>query len=159
MLARGEIYCAEAYAQGKMINHSAWLNEEPRLPRRITPSDIDSMGGCHAMFDNGGKIIHVEFSRGLQKWDQGSRGQLMAYKGLVNFSPHCSALCKHSVDTDRQICSRHDVKSFQVMVWDFGIVTTPIYQGSEWERFVFAWFRDASHVRRSIISQYGLRPA
>jgi len=50
---RGEIIAEQAYAQGKMLDHSGWTGF---LPRNITPSDIDMV------IANGQSMMLIEWS-------------------------------------------------------------------------------------------------
>jgi len=176
-LNRGSIRHREAYAQGKMLDHSCWQYGWQscyecgcrKLPRCITASDIDVVFGLrisdpqsiNAAFDNAGKVILAEFSSRFTKWTDLRRGQLGAYEALIQNKEHCAVLCKHNVapSSQRDICSRHDIVSFQPMIWDHGLIVGSLIEGSgKFEEFVFNWFDDAVRERRSIIGiQAGLR--
>lgn len=150
MNERGAIRTEDAYALGKMLDNSAWAG---CLPRSITPSDMD------LIFDNGGHIIFGEMSSTHTEWNSVDRGQLILYENAIKDSPHCAALCKHSVrpEENRPIDTHTDVTGFQLMLHDYGFVFTPVYQGNQvWQNFVLDWFSEPLNVRRKLISKYGL---
>jgi len=164
---RGSIYAEEAYALGKMLDHSSWQHPRPGdepLPRRITPSDIDmtATGGMLSavpiVFDNRGKIVLGELSSHAREWHELNPGQRWTYESLLNSSPHCAVLCHHSVRTEerRLIDTRYDIDSFQVRINDHGIITLPVVRGNKankaWQRFVLGWYRDPVMMRRILIA-------
>jgi hypothetical protein len=103
---RGQIYCPEAYARGKMLNHGDWASI---LPRSITPSDID------AVFDNNGKLLFVEFSSRFSEWDRIPAGQRRLYQSLCRLGAR-AVLCKHRIPPlGVEINTLHDVEAFQIM--------------------------------------------
>src|SRR6266540_2144726 len=140
MTQPGDVYCAEAYALGKMLDHSAWQQGDRRLPRGITASDIDAgfngrvgpFDGVTAL-DNLQRTIFIELSRHCGKWVEIQRGQRWVYKTLVTGGPHCAVICRHNVDpeTGRKICTRHDVVSFQPMFYDHGIVVGELFESNQ----------------------------
>lgn len=151
MLMRGGIHSEEAYALGKMLDHSAWSD----LPRKITPSDLDMA------FDNDGKIIFGELSSSECEWQRLSRGQRLLYENAIKNSPHCAVLCKHAVSLadGRPIDTRGDITSFQVMLYDYGLVICPVFDGNDrWQKFILRWLdRDGWQIiRRRLLSLYGL---
>lgn len=154
MSERGGIRNADAYARGKMLDHSAWQREVP-LPNLVTPSDIDMV------FDNKGWILFCEISSQYAEWpilreSKGGTGQVRLYEAAVEDSIHCAVLCKHSVPLvpQRPIDSRADIESFQVMLYDpqHGLLTTELFRGNAvWQRFVHLWFIDTRKVRRGCL--------
>lgn len=168
-LIRGAIYAEQAYAQGKMLDNSCWYHgvqacwdKKARiLPRKITPSDLDNaflpLFGIISIpwtIDNRGRIIFAEFSSRTHNWSSLSLGQHLLYQGLLDGvrGNSCAVLCQHNAPSDKQICTRHDVVGFHVMVWDNGpVYLASIDIGTMWERFVFDWFDNAIGVRRRII--------
>lgn len=131
-----------------MLDNSAWY-----LPRGITPSDID---WC---IDNTGEILVGEFSSSCELWEQVSSGQRKLYRAMV-INGAVAALCRHEVPTDRQINTRDDVKSFQVMFGRDGTVGCSIlYDGRRWVRFVEEWFRDPGYLKRVLWKSYWNRKA
>ena len=129
------------------------------LRNRITPSDVDhpAVGLC---FDNNGSIIFCDFSLTCDNWDAlGLRlkGQRWLYESLIHYTSHCAIVCKHSITPDQKkyIDSLRDVERFQVMVWDFGVVCTPVIHGQEeWQNFVTKWVNEANgpqRIRRTIL--------
>src|SRR5687768_15001960 len=115
-MSRGAIYNEQAYAQGKMLDHSEWK----LLPRKITPSDIDM---C---FDNRGWLLLCELSSKTPNWSDIPKGQFWLYKSMTAKSRTIAALLKHNVK-DRQIDTLNDIQSFQVML--AGGRTTEVFKG------------------------------
>ena len=143
----GAIHSLEAYAQGKMLDHSGWYGI---LPRGITPSDID------AVFDNGGDILFCELSSQHATWGDLSRGQLLTYFNTIGpVSRHFAVLLKHSV-SGRQIDTLNDIDSFHIMIRkDRDILFWPDQEnsasGERWNRFAKFWFKSAPAARRHVI--------
>lgn len=149
---RGAIFSERAYALGKMLDHSAWLRDDPKLPRLITPSDLD------IAFDNAGSIIFVELSSSLSEWRLLQRGQRMLYQSAIENTAHLAALCVHDVDVaeQRPICSRNDITRFQLMLWDYGFVYSKQFRGNKaWQETVRKWFENPLLVRRKLLALYG----
>lgn len=146
----GSIIREEAYCLGKVLESSGWNG---LLRDKITPSDID------LIFDNRGSILFADFSIQCDRWEEVKaklRGQYMAYEAAVAHGPHCAAICKHSVKPDllRKIDTLRDVERFQVMVWDYGPVLSPVYDGAYWQHFVTFWVNiphGPQHLRRHIL--------
>lgn len=154
--AKGSILWEGAYALGKMLDHSSWQKGERPLPRRVTPSDID-LAFNPTVIDNAGKIIFAELTRHFANWSNVSYGQRRMYESVTQHTPHCAVLCKHSVSPDehRQIDTRTDVESFQIMLYDCGFVYCAPHFGNEsWQGFVHAWFRDPLHCRRYLLGRH-----
>lgn len=132
----GSILNEQAYARGKMLNHSGMAGQ---LARRSMPSDIDFV------LDNNGAMIFAELSRWANDWNKVQPGQRWLYESLIKTSIHCAVLCKHSVElaTGRQIFTWTDIESFQVMIWHHGAVISEIIEGNQkWQTFVRYWFAD-----------------
>ena len=148
---RGAIRNIDAYARGKMLDHSSWQLGEQKLPRLITPSDIDMV------FDNRGWALFCEISRKHSKWSAlraDAKGQHDTYLSTIKNTVHCAVLCKHSVSlsAERAIDTRNDIESFQVMLYDprlpLLMANTEIFTGNgRWQRFVFRWFESPEQVR------------
>ena len=146
----GSIILEQAYALGKMFDNSGWNG---LLRNKGTPSDID------LCFDNNGSIIFADLSKTCDSWQQlgnALKGQRWLYESLIKCGPHCAVLCKHSVapEMGRQIDTLRDVDSFQVMVWDFGPVLSPVYDGTRWQAFVIMWMNQPdgpTKIRRHIL--------
>jgi hypothetical protein len=141
--SKGAILCEQAYAQGKMLDHSEWVS----LPRGITPSDVDFA------FDNKGRMILCELSSKHSSWADVPYGQRLLYQNLVTGSPHVAALCRHNVPRERAINTRVDVSAFQLM-FSFGgeLFVSIEMPGDAWARFVTKWFESPSGVLRSVLS-------
>lgn len=135
---RGAIHSEQAYAQGKMLDNSKW-----DLPRRITPSDVD------LCFDDGGDVLVCELSRRHRDWMGISVGQRTLYKRIVfnGCGRIVAALCKHSVHRTRQIDTRNDVDSYQLLLYKAGEMFTSDVM-FDWAHFVERTFyrtRDGFH--------------
>jgi hypothetical protein len=155
-MSRGSILHSEAYALGKMLDHSSW-HYGFGLPRLITPSDID------AAFDNDGHVLFTEFSSVSREWKQLKAGQRRLYENIIRGTHHAAALCKHGVspNDERPINTRDDIGCFQVMLHDpdIGFVIPPPFdQPGAWERFIFKWFAQKGVVRENLIAAYGSAP-
>jgi hypothetical protein len=132
---RGAIYHELAYAQGKMLDHSGWGG---KLPRKITPSDIDFF------FDNDGSFLICELVSSQIGWSGLGFGQRRAHENFLNGTWWISALCRHSVPRERQINTYTDIDKFLPMVWANGQYYCSECEGGEmWPRFVDWWFDDA----------------
>jgi hypothetical protein len=151
MIAPGDIFSAEAYAQGKMLDHSGWYG---KLPRGSRPSDID-FASATVEFDNNGAILLAELSRMSSRWNEISRGQKWLYESSIKFSPHCAVLCHHSAPLDRKIDTYNDVIDFQPMVWDYDFIVGPVFVGNDkWHLFVERWYRNSLRLRRYLICEH-----
>lgn len=102
----GRILVEEAYAQGKMLDSSAWAGD---FPRGITPSDIDYV------LESDGYFLFAEFNRGPGTFDAMSKGQRILYSNLCSLSPNCVvAVVGHNAPRDRAICTKTDIESLEV---------------------------------------------
>lgn len=151
----GSIILEEAYALSKMLDHSGWNG---LLNNKKTPSDID-IPQTPLCFDNDGAIIFVDLSINCDSWEKALKGQRWLYESLIKWGPHCAVLAKHSVKPEghRKIDTLRDVESFHVMVWDFELVFSPLYDGAYWQNFVIAWVNDTAgplRIRRTILGQH-----
>ena len=139
----------EAYALGKMLDHTAWQRGDRILPRGITGSDVDFV------LDNAGYEILGELSRTGAEWKQTSFGQRGVYEGLIRWgAPHVAVFCRHNVALDdrRAISPKLDVVSFQPMLCDYNIVVGRVYEGNAlWQAFVESWFKDPIRLRRRLL--------
>lgn len=142
----GGIHAPEAYALGKMLDHSGWA-----LPRGITPCDFD------VVFDNNGRIIFCELSSSIAAWEDVSVGQRWAYQSAIRKGNHCAALCKHDVKPGdcKQINTRFDICLFQVMIYELQSfrVSRVIDGNNHWQAFVFGWFANPDGLRAEVISR------
>lgn len=123
----GKILCADAYAQGKMLDHSGWS-----LARGITPSDIDFF------VESSGCFLWAEFSRDCFDLECLSRGQQLAYTRLAR-RPNADAVavCRHSVPTSRQINTARDVETCTVY---FASGTKSVLLcNDQWQQLVPKW--------------------
>lgn len=146
----GDIFCEEAYALGKMLDHSSWAIGEKVLPRGITPSDFD------LVFDNNGCVLFCELSSGASEWGEVSTGQCLTYKAAIRKGVHCAVLCTHDVKVEygRKIDTREDIISFQVMTFGWGSFwVSRVVEGSAWPNFVFAWYRNPDGLRGHVLER------
>lgn len=149
MSERGGIRNEDAYARGKMLDHSGWQKGEIRLPRLITPSDVDMV------FDNDTWLLLCEVSSEYASWrdlQARAKGQIRMYQALIGQTANCAVLCKHSVPLIpyRPIDTRNDIDKFEVMLWDVmpGIVFTETFcTNKRWQDFVFSWFQNPKKTR------------
>jgi hypothetical protein len=168
-VARGNVRSQEHYDLAKNLDHSCWQQgaqscwqkEARRLVRLITGSDLDCVFwrllndplAVPLVLDNDRRMIFAELSSHAQDWRLLQTGQYKLYRGLLE-GPHCAVLCRHNVTPEqgKRICTRHDIVSFQPLVWDHGPVIANMQHGNAaWQDFVFAWFEDSLRVRRLII--------
>lgn len=135
---RGGIECPELYVRAKMLDHTDWVDH---LPRNITPSDIDMV------FDNRGRIIQIELSPSIDKWEFLQVGQrelhfsyVRAGKGAIS-----AVIARHNTPPDRYINSYKDVISWTLAYYDqktkdisfrYFIHEPPI----TWPAFISWWF-------------------
>ena len=149
MKTPGSIISEQAYAQGKMLDHSEWHG---LLPRGATPSDIDML------IANRKKMIFVEFSRNCDDWEQLNTGQCWLYEDIVRNGAGkvIAALLQHSVPTDRTVRTISDVERFQIMYLSpmSEIKTTRTFEtehGFCWRRFVEQWVIDATAAVQMLV--------
>ena len=138
----GKILSVEAYAQGKMLDHSGWS-----LARGITPSDIDFI------VESSGCFLFAEFSRDCNVVECLSRGQELAYTRLSR-RPNADAVavCKHSVPKDRQIDTARDVESCTIY---FASGTKCVLLNNEqWQLLVPKWASNPADASKWLESQY-----
>ena len=129
---RGAVYAEQAYAQGKMLDHSEW---DGVLPRQITPSDVDMV------LDNWGRIVFVEFSRECGSWLELSIGQRKFYQAAVGKAGrHIAALCQHSTPVDQQVKTRTGVVSVEFMFWHNGSFRFAKGTNGHWIDMVDRWY-------------------
>lgn len=141
----GGIYNEAAYAQGKMLDHSAWFG---KLPRGITPSDVDF---C---FDNAGNKLLCELSSKHNAWKSLDVGQRRLYESFVSAEDTTAVLLKHSVPKERQINTIQDIDEFQVMFCsNHKQFVSEIFNGDRWFGFVLKWFENPDEVRGWICSK------
>lgn len=132
----GAIMCVEAYAQGKMLDHSSW-----NLARGITPSDIDFF------VESSGCFLWAEFSRESVDIHSLSRGQELAYTRLAR-RPNADAVavCRHSVPTSRQIDTVRDVE--ECTVYFAGGSKSVLLCNDQWQQLVTKWAANPADATR-----------
>lgn len=137
---RGEIRNEEAYSQGKMLHHS-WQHGIDKLPRNITPMDIDVVFDDKAF----GRSLLCELKRGDSPlWRDIETGPRLTYAGLVSRGGGriFAAILGHNVPLNRKIDSRLDIISVQLMWFTplLGWATGRVYDGDEWRKIVHAFY-------------------
>lgn len=148
--APGSVFSEEAYALGKMLDHSSW-QDDVKMARGITPSDIDMA------IDNNGQIMFCELSSQHRTWSAISEGQRRLYENCIKGALHCAVLCHHNVrpEEKRMINTRTDIAAFQVMVWDHAVIYSNVVASNEhWQKFVLDWTNEGSgplKFRRQVI--------
>lgn len=135
MTDRGDIICEQAYAQGKMLNHSGWNG---RLPRGITPSDVDML------LDDDGVILFIEISSQHKDWMELEIGQRKCYQNIVRGNQeHMAALVTHSVPVSEKIDTSRDFETVQCLLWTpdgFMLSEVKELNAAIWKKFVVQWF-------------------
>lgn len=137
MSERGAIHSKEAYARAKMLDHSGWNKGEDRLPRNITPSDID------AAIDNSGRILFIEISSSTASWLDLQYGQRILYENLLRSAngKHVAALAKHGViEEGHPIRTWCDIDVFSLMFYANGKISfSDSFNSDRWPGFVKRW--------------------
>lgn len=123
----GAIMCREAYAQGKMLDHSSW-----NLARGVTPSDIDMVVESHGCF------LWAELTRNGCDWGSLSTGQRMLYDSLAKIpGNHAVCLARHSVPRGELVNTYSDIEAAAVR-WACGTKAL-ILDGEQWKVLVTEW--------------------
>lgn len=133
---KGEIYSLEAYARGKLLDHSGWCEV---LPRGITPSDIDFV------MDNNGRVLLGELNSRSCEWSLLPFGQRKVYESLVGAGAGniVAVCCQHAIPSEgEKINTVTDVLRFQWLYLNREgyVVPSRVCDGSLWVRFVYNWF-------------------
>ena len=152
----GHILVEQAYAQGKMLDHSSW---QGILPRSITPSDGD------AILDNNGLIMFWELSSHHAEWKSLDKGQRRLYENMVRGSNGLAiaVLLCHDTPQHSAIDTRAGIESFQVLFSQQSLVQKPtwryetilrhskVIKGSEyWQRFILGWYSNPVKLLSSL---------
>ncbi len=123
---KGGIYAPEAYARGKMLDHSSW-----NLPRG-SPSDIDMF------IDNSGRILLVELDSEYPEWRNISKGQQIGYSNMVKAGKgDIFAVCaQHKIpEPGVKINTVSDVMAWQLMYYKDGNINYKgVFSGEDWWR-------------------------
>jgi hypothetical protein len=132
-LTPGGIRCPEAYAQGKMLDHSSWYG---LMARKITPSDIDMVVESYGCF------LFCELSRDADSMATLSRGQRIMLSALSRLNgTHCVAILTHGLlSHSKPIDTATDIRSACVY-FDAG-TKRAILDGDGWIRFAAHWTFD-----------------
>ncbi len=131
----GGIRCPEAYAQGKMLDHSWWSGN---MRGKITPSDIDMVIESH------GCALFCEISREHEQLEDLSVGQRILLKTLARLNGcHCVALLRHGLFShSKPIDTANDILSATVY-FDCGTRSVTLNR-QEWRAFAVDWTFNAS---------------
>lgn len=126
----GGIRCPEAYAQGKMLDHSAWSGQ---MARGITPSDID------AFIESSGCFLFWELTRDAGKLEDIATGQRIALARLAKLpGTHCLAILRHGLfSISKLIDTANDINEATIY-FDTG-TRHVVLDGAEWRDFAVAW--------------------
>lgn len=126
----GGIRCPEAYAQGKMLDHSWWAG---KMRGRITPSDIDMVIEAY------GCALFCELSRDHASLEDIATGQRILLRTLATLNGgHCVALLRHGLfSMSKPIDTANDIVSATIY-FDAGTKKV-VLDGSEWRDFAIAW--------------------
>jgi hypothetical protein len=108
-MSPGKIKIEDAYAQGKMLDHSGW-NGKFKQPNGQF-SDVDWI------YDSGGYIAFGELKYGCCRWDELPLGQLLLFKHLVRNTDHVVVLCSHSTPAHLQIDTYNAVEEYAFTFW------------------------------------------
>jgi len=136
----GGIRCPEAYAQGKMLDHSWWSGQ---MRGKITPSDIDMV------VESYGCALFCEISRDHETLDDLATGQRILLQTLARLAGgHCVVLLRHGLfSLSKPIDTANDIMSATVY-FDAG-TSSVVLDGSEWREFAVAWtFNSRSAVEK-----------
>lgn len=123
----GAIICREAYAQGKMLDHSGW-----HLSRGVTPSDIDMVVESYGCF------LWAELTKNACDWGSLKTGQRILYDSLAKIpGNHVVCLARHSVPTGELVDTFNDIEAAAVR-WASGTKAL-LLDGDQWRVLVAEW--------------------
>lgn len=124
----GAIMCREAYAQGKMLDHSGW-----HLDRGVTPSDIDMVVESYGCF------LWAELTRKGCDWNNLSVGQRLMYDALAKIpGNHVTCLARHSVPAgEGEVDTYHDIEAVAIR-WASGTKSLML-EAHQWRKLVTEW--------------------
>lgn len=123
----GAIICHEAYAQGKMLDHSGW-----HLARGVTPSDIDMV------VESFGCFLFAELTKGDCDWSNLKTGQKILYNSLAKIpGNHVICLARHSVPSGEYVDTYQDIEAALVR-WATGRKSL-LLEASQWRFLVTEW--------------------
>lgn len=132
---RGGIRCPEAYAQGKMLDHSWWSGQ---MRGKITPSDIDMVVESYGCF------LFCELSRDAEELEHLSRGQRIMLSNLARVpGTHCVAILTHGLfSRSKAIDTAMDVST--ATIYFDGGTRNKLLTAEEWREFACHWTHDPS---------------
>jgi hypothetical protein len=134
----GAIICRDAYAQGKMLDHSGW-----NLARGVTPSDID------IVVESFGCFLWCELTKNACDWDSLKIGQRMLYDSLSKIpGNHIVCLARHSVPKGQLVNTFEDVEAVAVR-WACGTKSI-VLEKSGWQTLVTEWVPRPQQVIASL---------
>lgn len=133
----GGIRCPEAYAQGKMLDHSWWSG---KMRGKITPSDIDMVVESHGCF------LLCEISRSFDTLEELSTGQRILLQRFAKIpGTHCVAILRHGLfSMSRPVETANDIVSATIY-FDRGTCCS-VLDGLQWREFAVAWTYDARNA-------------
>lgn len=126
----GGIRCPEAYAQGKMLDHSWWSG---KMRGRITPSDID------AFVESYGCVLWWEVTRDAERLDDIAAGQRIAMRNFLGFGGiHAVAILRHGLMShSKPIDTANDIK--EATVYFDGGTRHAVLDTEQWKAFACDW--------------------
>jgi len=123
----GAIICREAYAQGKMLDHSGW-----RLARGVTPSDIDFVVESYGCF------LWAELTKNGCDFASLKTGQRIMYESLTKIpGNHVVCVARHSVPSGEQVDTYQDIEAAAVR-WACGAKSLML-DADQWRVLVTEW--------------------
>jgi hypothetical protein len=123
----GAIICREAYAQGKMLDHSGW-----HLSRGVTPSDIDMVVESYGCF------LWAELTKNACDWSTLKTGQRILYDSLSKIpGNHVVCLARHSVPVGETVDTYEDIEAAAIR-WACGTKSL-LLEKSQWQTLVTEW--------------------
>lgn len=138
----GGIRCPEAYAQGKMLDHSYWSG---KMRGKITPSDNDMVVESYGCF------LLCEISRDSKTLDDLSIGQRILLRRFAELpGVHCVAILRHGLlSISKPIDTANDILSATVY-FDSG-KRCAFLSGIEWRAFAVAWTYNAQNAIATVV--------
>jgi hypothetical protein len=133
----GGIRCPEAYAQGKMLDHSWWSG---KMRGKITPSDSDMVMESYGCF------LLCEISRHADTLEDLSVGQRLLLQRFAELpGTHCVTILRHGLfSISKPIDTANDIISATVY-FDCG-KRSVVLDGIQWRHFAIAWTYNAKNA-------------
>lgn len=138
----GGIRCPEAYAQGKMLDHSWWSGQ---MRGRITPSDIDMVVESH------GCLLVCEITRDAESWNDLKAGQRILLMNVARLpGTHCVAILRHGLmSISKEINTATDIVEATVY-FDSGSKSV-VLDGDAWRDFAVLWTFNSAQAINDVL--------